>query len=56
MNEIDLEMEFDVEPIELEELEERVRKGIRKCVAYKTVMSKKLGKPVRRCAKFQPLR
>jgi len=40
----------------LEELEGRVSKGLRKCVAYKTVMSKRLGKPVRRCAKFQPLR
>lgn len=36
--------------------EGRVRKGIRKCVMYKTVMSRKLGKPVRRCAKYQPLR
>lgn len=40
----------------LEEFLERRGKGLRKCVAYKTVMSRKLGKPVKRCAKFQPLR
>jgi hypothetical protein len=51
----------EVERMGFEELfeeimEGRVSKGLRKCVAYKTVMSKRLGKPVRRCAKFQPLK
>jgi len=48
-------MVLKLEQVELG-LEARRSKGLRKCVAYKTVMSRRFGKPVRRCAKFQPLR
>lgn len=34
----------------------RLAGRIRKCVEYKTVYSQKLGKNVRRCARYAPVR